>query len=136
MPKRQDGQAVEEAGRIQGHGQAAAGPVGEDPSQQRGEAGRHVEFAAMVPRLVVGPLVPIAQSFAEGIQRAVEDRDQGTDHGGQAAGASQDHAEAPEGQDGGLGLAQVGEVGGNGPGPVREWIVARHGRTPFQRERF
>ena len=63
---RQDGEAVAQAGRIQGQGQAGRLPALEDPGQQRGETGGDVELVALPARLGGGRLVELLESGAEG----------------------------------------------------------------------
>src|SRR6266436_10184835 len=72
----------------------------------------------------------LAQLLAHGWLFAAQPRRQERTDGRQRTGACQDHAQAPQGQDGGLGFTQVGQVRLDGLRPFGDTGVARHTFPP------
>ena len=99
-------------------------------SQQRHKAGLHGERTPCRPALGGGLVAELAQLLAHGRLFAVQPRRQEGTDGRQRTGARQHHPQAPQGQDGGLRCAQVGQTGVDGPGPFGHTGVARHRFPP------
>src|SRR5205807_581148 len=73
----------------------------------------------------------LAQLLAHGGLFAAQPRRQKRTDGGQRTGARQHHPQAPQGQDGGLRFAQVGQVGLDDRRPFGDTGVARHRDPPW-----
>jgi len=69
------------------------------------------------------------QPFAHRVEGLAHQRRQQVRHGGQAARACDDHAEAPQRQAHGLRLADRRKTHGNSVYPVVKFGLARHGGT-------
>ena len=127
----QDGKAGAQGRGIEGQGQLRALPLLHDPAQQRPKAGLHGECAPGGPAFGGGLVAQLAQLLAHGgLFAAQPGRQEGTD-GGQRTGARQHHPQAPQGQDGGLRFAQVGQVGLDNRRPFGDTGVARHRDPPW-----
>ena len=105
---RQHGEDGTQAGGIQGQGQPLGRPTFEHPGQQRREAGSDIEFLTLGARLGGGGLVELLEPRAEGVEADAQQGDQGGDDTVEAAPLGEDHAEAVQGQDGGLGPTERG----------------------------
>ena len=116
------GDPIALADRIRRQGQAGRAPTAEDPGQQRGEAGGHVELGAMLARLGVGRLVELLEPRAERVEALAQQGDQGGDDTVEAAAARKEHAKALEGQYGGLGPRELREGIGDHLGA--RWVRA------------
>src|SRR5262249_14943167 len=114
-------------GGIESDSHLLARPAVQDPSQPGSPAGVQVEFGALLSRFGGGLAVGVTQAFADRVEGLSHQRRQGGGDGSQAAGAGDDHAEAPQSQAGDQGLAQVGESAGDGGGPLIKSRMARHG---------
>src|SRR5262249_32896271 len=101
----------------------------EDPGQQGGETGGDVERVATSARLGGGRLIELLEAGAEGVETHAQHGDQGRHDAAEATPLGQDHAEAVEGQDGGLGPREVGKGPADLIGPSVEWLGTRHERT-------
>ncbi len=126
---RPHGEDGAQAGGIQGQGQPLRRPAFEHPGQQRGEAGGDIELLTSGPRLGRGGLGELLEPPAEGVESDGHEGEQGGDDTVEAAPLGEDHAEAVQGQDGGLGPTEVGEGVADLLGPGIEWSAAWHGRT-------
>jgi hypothetical protein len=74
-------------------------------------------------------LIKLLEPRPEREEADAQQGDQGGDDAVEAAPLGQDHAEAVQGQDGGLRPAELGERVDNLLGPGVEWLLDRHGRT-------
>src|SRR2546429_60424 len=126
----QDGKAGAQGGRIEGQGQLGALPQAHDPGQQGQKAGLDAEGAAVRPAFGRSFVAELAQLLAHGILFAAQPRGQERTDGGQGTRACQDHAQTPQRQHRGLGLAQVGHVRLDGLRPFGDTRVARHTFPP------
>jgi len=116
-----------ETRRIRGDGQLFPFPAVQYPRQPGCPAKGDIQFRASVPGLRIGLPVGVAQPFAHRVEGLAQQRCQQIRHGGQAARAGDDHAEAPQRQAHGLRLADRRKVRGNGVDPVVKLRLARHG---------
>ena len=129
--ERQDGKARAQGRGIKGQGQLGALPLGDNPGQQGHKAGLHSKRAAHRPTFGGGLVAKRAQLLAHGRLFAAQPGRQERTDSRQRAGAGQHHPQAPQGQDGGLRFAQVGQVGLDGHGPFGHTGVARHQYPPW-----
>ncbi len=128
--ERQDGKACAQGRGIKGQGQLGALPLVDNPGQQGHKAGLYGEGTAVRPAFRGGLVTELAQLLAHGWLFAAQPRRQERTDGRQRTGACQDHAQAPQGQDGGLGFTQVGQVRLDGLRPFGDTGVARHTFPP------
>ena len=130
----QDGEALPEGGGVEGDGQLPPGPVVQDPAEPRSPTGVDIQFGPFAAVLGAGLLgsgaIPVAKAFADGVVLLAEQGSEGGGDAGLARGTCQGHAKGPEGQDGGHGFAEVGEVAGHLLGELVESGVAGHGGSP------
>src|SRR5262249_12931743 len=91
----------------------------------------HGESAPGGPAFGRGLLAKLAQLLTHGGLFAAQPRRQKRTDGGQRPGASQHHPQAPQGQDGSLRFAQVGQVGPDDRRPFGDTGVARHRDPPW-----
>ncbi|KAJ3055045.1 hypothetical protein HK102_011431, partial [Quaeritorhiza haematococci] len=116
----QDRHAVAQRGRVDRQGQGAVAPAGEDPLQQRAEAGLRVQLATAPAALRGRRPVELAEPLADRADPSAQQGRQVDGHPVQAAGARQDHAEAVPRHAPGLAPRQVGEPARDAVGPLVE----------------
>jgi hypothetical protein len=135
----QDVEALAEVGGVQGQSQAIAPEQGQNPGQQRGEAVGDGEVGAFGASsfgtvLVLGVLVELLQTLAEGVLDKSKVLGQVQGDGAQSAASGEDHAEAPQSQGDEERLGRVGEAPGEFALPVVEFgRLARHGGSSPRR---
>jgi hypothetical protein len=129
-----DGQhhkALAQGCRVEGQCQLRALPPTDDPAQQGGKTRLDAQCLALGAPLALGVVVPLAQPLAHGWLRALHAFRQQAAHGAQRTRARQHHPKTPQGQHGGLGLAQMGQMLHDRCPPLVESGLAKHGFPPY-----
>jgi hypothetical protein len=128
--QRQHHKALPQRSRIQGQGHLVPFQPTQDPLQQGGKTRLADHLLAMFPPFGRGFVAEFPQLLAHGVGFAVQPlREQGADRA-ERTGSRHDHPQAPQGQDGRWGLAQLRKVRGDNARPLIHWLVARHGLPP------
>jgi hypothetical protein len=126
----QDRQAGAPGRSLKGQSQRRALPRADDPGQQGLTAGLYDQRAACRPTLGRGLIAKRTPLLAPSRFCAAQPRRQERPDGRQRPGAGQDPPQAPQGQDRGLRLGSMGQVGLDERGPCGHTGVARQRYPP------
>ena len=124
-------QVLAQGRRVAGPGQLGALPPAHYPAQQGCKASLDAQGLTLGTPFALGVIVPCAQLLAHRLPVALHPLSQQVTHRGQGTRVDQHHAEAPQRQHGGLGLAEMGQMVHDRCPPLVEPGLAQHGFPPY-----